>query len=337
MSEESLISERIQKVASNIGKVEKSNKLVGDASTRIYFRISFQDRETAIAMVGPKPGSNEEAPFIEVQKYLENLGLPVPEIYFHDPEAGIVLLEDLGDDLLENVVSSMSLEQVRSMYTLALDTLLDLQRSTSLSQSRCIAFDLAFDEAKLMQEMDFFMTHFVKGWARKNPEASAIAEMERFFEKICSKLASEPRVFAHRDYHSRNLIFRNNRLYMIDFQDARMGPVQYDAASLLRDSYVSIPEDLVENLLYMYFEKADFVVERDFDYFRRIFDLMSLQRNIKALGTFGYQITTKGAARYVSSISRTAQYVRTNLRKYPEFSRHYPAFEEHVLAPALSE
>ncbi|MCX5871723.1 MAG: phosphotransferase [Deltaproteobacteria bacterium] len=336
MSEENSISTRIEKVASNIGIVENSNKLVGDASTRTYFRISFRDRETAIAMVAPKPGSNEETPFIEVQKYLENLGLPVPKIYFHDPEAGIVVLEDLGDDLLENVVSSMSVEEMRSIYTLALDTLLDLQRTTSLSQSRCLSFDLAFDEAKLIQEMDFFMTHFVKGWARKNPEASAIAEMARFFKKICSKLASEPRVFAHRDYHSRNLILKNNRLYMIDFQDARMGPVQYDPASLLRDSYVSLPEDLVENLLYMYFEKADFLVERDFDYFRRIFDLMSLQRNIKALGTFGYQIAAKGSTRYISSISRTAANVLINLRKYPEFSPHYPALEEYILAPALS-
>ena len=120
--------------------------------------------------------------------------------------------------------------------------------------SGCRAFQLAFDEEKLMQEMDFFMVHFVRGLCGIKPSASALAALNRFFTKICAILAGEPRIFTHRDYHARNLILQRDRLVMIDFQDARMGPAQYDLASLLRDSYVTLPEDLVDDLVDYYAE-----------------------------------------------------------------------------------
>ncbi len=323
-------------VADNLGDILTIEKLAGDASTRTYYRIFFQDRQTAVAMVSQNPVSNEESLFLHIQGYLENLGLPVPKILAHNPIKGIVILEDLGDNLLESVISHMSNSEIRDVYRLALDTLVNLQRTTSRSQTRCSAFDLAFDENKLMWEMNFFMDQFVLGWANEKPPKSAISEITKFFRQICSELSSEPRFFTHRDYHSRNLILKDNRFFMIDFQDARLGPVQYDLASLLRDSYVSLSEELVEDLLNFYMEQADYLIDHDSEHFRRIFDIMSLQRNIKALGTFGYQVAVRGSLRYLSSIPGTAGAISRNLLKYSEFSDYFQVFEDYVLTPAIS-
>ena len=108
-----------------------------------------------------------------------------------------------------------------------------MRHATSNLTSGCRAFDLAFDEAKLMEEMHFFVTHFVEGLCKTKPSAAASSILEEFFLSICRTLSAEPRIFTHRDFHSRNLILHGNRLVMLDFQDARMGPAQYDLASLL--------------------------------------------------------------------------------------------------------
>ena len=333
--ENNTLLERISKAASNIGNPVSFNRLAGDASTRIYFRVIFRDAESAISMVSQEPGSDEEKAFVEIQSYLENLGVPVPKIFFHDPASGVIIIEDLGDDLLESLAIQADVEELKKLYILAIDTLVHFQKAALGSSSRCGAFDLAFDETKLMQEMEFFVANFVRGWAAKRPSSAAIDEIYSFFQKICRELAAEPRFLTHRDYHSRNLMVKNERLYMIDFQDARMGPAQYDLASLLRDSYLSLPEDLVRQLIGHYLENAGYLTDRDYDHFRRIFDIMSLQRNIKALGTFGYQVSARGCKRYLSSISRTATNISRNLLNYPEFKVYYSVLK-HILAPAFS-
>ncbi len=336
MIENSTIVQRIGRAASEIGKPISYKQLAGDASTRIYFRVTFQDGQSAISMVVREPGSNEESAFVEIQRYLENLGVAVPRIFSHDAALGVIILEDLGDDLLESLAIGANTKGLKNLYMLAVDTLVHLQKTPLKHSLRCRAFDLAFDEMKLMQEMNFFVTHFVRGWAAKNPSSVTIEAMNSFFHKICKELAAEPRFFTHRDYHSRNLMIKNDRLYMIDFQDARMGPAQYDLASLLRDSYLSLPEDLVERLIVHYLEKADHLIDPSHDHFRRIFDIISLQRNIKALGTFGYQVSVRRLPRYLSSIPRTAKNISRNLLRYPEFRVYFPALEENILQPAFS-
>ena len=335
MSENRTILDRLIKVAVNFGPLSRFEPLAGDASTRKYFRLIFKDGTSAVAMALPNPGANEESTFLEIQSFLENLLVPVPRIFAHDPTAGIVILEDLGDDLLEIVGRKADAQGLEHLYLLAVDNIILLQKSALAGKSRCSAFDLAFDEPKLMWEMDFFLTHFVKGWAKNTPSSVALAELNSFFRKICQELASEPRLITHRDYHSRNLILNNGRLYMIDFQDARMGPAQYDLASLLRDSYVSLPEDLVEKLIDYYFKNAFYLLNHDYDHFRRIFDIMALQRNIKALGTFGYQASVKGSSRYLSAIPGTAANISYALKRRPEFKSYFSVLEENILSPSL--
>ncbi|MGB6067116.1 MAG: phosphotransferase [Desulfomonilaceae bacterium] len=309
-------------------------KLAGDASTRVYFRALYPQKGSAIIMVQPYPGTDGEAAFLEIQRFLESLGLPVPRVYAHDKERGTVVLEDLGDDLLEAAVEHASDGSLRQIYGEAVTLLLRMRRATSNSSATCRAFDLAFDEKKLMEEMHFFLTHFVEGLCKIEPTAATASLLEEFFLKICKLLAAQPRIFTHRDFHSRNLILHNDHLVMIDFQDARMGPAQYDLASLLRDSYVTLPEVLVEELLALYTDGIHEPADKSPAKFRYIFDVMSLQRNIKALGTFGYQLSVRGCGRYSSSIPRTAAYVSRNVNRYPEFAGFRSVVEELITDPS---
>ena len=135
---------------------------------------------------------------------------------------------------------------------------------------------------------------------------------------MIQELAAEPRVLCHRDYHSRNLMLHSGSLFIIDFQDARMGPDTYDLVSLLRDSYVDLTERELDDLI------AYFLALKggaDPGEFRRRFDLMALQRNLKALGTFGYQTIARGNPVYIQYIPRTLRYARTNLERHARFAR----------------
>jgi aminoglycoside/choline kinase family phosphotransferase len=132
-------------------------------------------------------------------------------------------------------------------------------------------------------------------------------------------LASEPRVLCHRDYHSRNLMVTPRGLVMIDTQDARLGPDTYDLASLLRDSYVDLPDSLQDRLI----ERFRISLERreSRPAFDARFGLMAMQRNLKALGTFGYQATSRGNPVYAQYVPRTLRYVRSGLSRHERFGR----------------
>ena len=150
---------------------------------------------------------------------------------------------------------------------------------------------------------------------------------------IVEELAAEPRVLCHRDYHSRNLMLHDGRLVVIDFQDARMGPDTYDLASLVRDSYVDI--DDVEAAAYVaYFRdlraRRPGAAPESTEAFQRRFDLMSLQRGLKALGTFGFQASVKGNTSYLVSVPRTLAHVGRTLRRYPRFARLHTLLAESI-------
>jgi aminoglycoside/choline kinase family phosphotransferase len=166
--------------------------------------------------------------------------------------------------------------------------------------------------------MNFFIRHFLGGYRGASLAPDDRRAIDAALDEIVAELAAEPRVLCHRDYHSRNLMFANDRLYVIDFQDARMGPNTYDLVSLLRDSYVDLPDALVEQLIQEFHAASGSAESRSA--FRARFDLMALQRNLKALGTFGYQTTVRGNPVYIQYIPRTLRYVRDNLRGQNRFA-----------------
>jgi aminoglycoside/choline kinase family phosphotransferase len=142
------------------------------------------------------------------------------------------------------------------------------------------------------------------------------------FQKIAELMAAQPRVFTHRDYHSRNLMVNGGGLGVLDFQDALLGPAMYDLASLLRDAYIALEEELVTELIGYYLDQVgtERVGGLDRESFRRLFDFTSIQRNLKAAGRFVYIDRVKGNPKFLCDIPRTLGYVRRNLLKYPELS-----------------
>ena len=305
--------------------------LTGDASDRRYFRVAPRGGATFVLALHAAPFDYDTLPFVNVAELFAALPLPVPRIVGAAADLGVLALDDLGDVTLQAHVGSASPLAHAALYRRAVGFVELLQRrGQELAHERFLPYRVAFDHEKLMWEMDFFLKHFLEGYrGRVLPPATREA-LRGELEALTAELAGEPRVLCHRDYHSRNLMLRDGELYIIDFQDARMGPDTYDLASLLRDSYVDLPEPVVEDLL------AHFLAVRgqptETREFRRRFDAMALQRNLKALGTFGYQTAVRANPVYIQYMPRTLEYVRGTLYKYDRFQRL-----RELLAPALPE
>jgi hypothetical protein len=161
------------------------------------------------------------------------------------------------------------------------------------------------------------LDNYVDKFCRSPLESFARKELNEAFMPLCESLAAEELYFTHRDYHSRNLMFDEDHLVLIDFQDARMGPCQYDLVSLLKDSYIQIDDALVQELIDFYVQLKEQAEGRKIDRekFNQIFDGMSIQRNLKAIGTFAYQSVNNNNNRYMSYISPTLNYVNQTLKR----------------------
>lgn len=292
-------------------QVHKIVPLIGDASTRSYFRLLL-DGESLILALMPDPFDPNRLPFLNVAELLRQVPLRIPAIRDVSGPEGILLLEDLGDELLQQRVATADREEKKSLYGEALSILNLLQRrGEELRDDRYLPYRLAFDEKKLFEELVFFDRHFLAGFrgAVLTSEDREVLEIE--FRTIARELSNRPRVFCHRDYHSRNIMVLDGELAVIDFQDARMGPMTYDLVSLVRDSYVEHDEEFVVEMVEEFRRGVKGVeIPDDFD---SELDLMSLQRNLKALGTFGYQISVRGNDLYEPYIAPTLELARANM------------------------
>jgi aminoglycoside/choline kinase family phosphotransferase len=315
--------------------------LLGDASDRRYYRVlwdsSVDGMASRVVMRLARPYTDGELPFVNVQRYLALKGVPVPQIVCEDAAHGVLVLEDLGDLTLEAAVQGATPAQLDTWYRQALDILLTIQAPAApVSPATCVAFRLAFDVDKLMGELDFFVAHMLERLCGQRLSTHAQTALRGQFWRLCAILARQPRVLAHRDYHSRNLMLQGDRLRVIDFQDARLGPCQYDLASLLCDSYVMLPDAVREALLAYYLERKAIADGHspDRQAFLQVFDYMCLQRHLKALGTFAYQITARGNPRFHSAIPITLAHLQRNLANHPELSSLRALLDEHLFAVA---
>ncbi len=292
--------------------------LTGDASDHRYFRLIPPDAPSTILAVHAAPFSYEALPFVNVADLLRRVPVPIPTILDHADDLGVLVLEDLGDLTLQAHLGAVPSAARIAWYRRAVDLLVALQeRGGALASADYLPYRLAFDTEKLGWELDFFMEHFVEDRRRASVSDRTRAALRSEFDIIVGTLAAEPRVLCHRDFHSRNLMVHRDRLYVIDFQDARMGPDTYDLASLLRDSYVDLSDELVCDAIDHFLLRRGAGLDRG-KFLRRL-DLMALQRNLKALGTFGYQIATRHNPVYLQYIPRTLRYVRENLARHPRF------------------
>ncbi|NIP99583.1 MAG: phosphotransferase, partial [Nitrospinaceae bacterium] len=195
-----------------------------------------------------------ETDFTRILKFLKSLDLPVPELYGYEAGRGLLILEDCGDHTLEAHLRDHP-GQLEDTYRRAVELLSRLQtRATSKIGPDCPAYHLRFDVKKLMWEFDFMLEHYVGGLHKSPLRPRESNKIRNRFLPLCQTLADQPLCFTHRDYHSRNLMVKNGDLMILDFQDARMGPCQYDLVSLLKDSYLILPRALREELIDRFIE-----------------------------------------------------------------------------------
>ena len=344
--------------------------LAGDASTRAYYRLDPGHGGPTLILMDTGVELHEATdPFLKARELFHRIGLPVPAVRRVFPAEGIVLLDDLGDELLQARLAGCGEVERETLYERAIAHLLvlHLEGTRALCQAPTHpAAAQALDHDRFLFELNFMIEHFALGLRQAvftSTERSALATA---FDRLAGEASAFGRVLCHRDYHSRNLmVLPDGELAVVDFQDARWGPITYDLASLLRDSYVRLSESFVDRMqegfrlavlarldeqggpaaLGSAF-RADSVasatggaiepleeVLADSDGWRRRFDLTSLQRNLKALGTFGYQITRRDNPVYRPYIGPTSGHVRQNLLRFPEFSAVHEIFEARGVLP----
>jgi aminoglycoside/choline kinase family phosphotransferase len=318
--------------------------LHGDASYRRYVRIGGfsgggtlvamlmtpeQARFSEEAMAGPPP---EELPFINIQRYLKRLGLPVPEIVGQDTERAVLFLEDLGDTTLARAIAECGPEQLRGYYRQAVELLVEMQlRCIRQPSPDCLAYRRAFAHDLLLWELHHFREYLLEAGRDIVLDGGERAELDRIFERLAGEIAAWPRLFVHRDFQSRNLMLTPRGYVLIDFQDALLGPQVYDLVALLRDSYVQLAPELVEELLDYY---AGLCRSRGLECPPQLtekFLLMSLQRKLKDAGRFVFIEKVKHNPSFLPFIPASLGYVRAALDRLPQLdnlrrllARHLP-------------
>ena len=280
--------------------------LVADASTRRFHRGFLASGDTCVVMDYGSPfrGATDD---MRLSAIFERAALPVARILRILPDAGALVLQDLGDETLEVALSHPTSEGPgtrAALYESAirLAAAIATRGTEALLRSERTGGP-ALDEERFSFEMNYFLEHYVGSFLGRRTVSSDTREAVLWLARA---VAEHPRVLCHRDYHSRNIMVGPDRaLALVDIQDARWGPDTYDLASLLRDAYVDLEEREVDELTGLYWRLVP--GSTGIDAMRARFDLVAAQRMIKALGTFGYQTGVLGRDRYRSAIPRTIE------------------------------
>mgnify|MGYP000173185950 CR=1 FL=1 len=284
----------------------------GDASFRRYFRAEVEG-ETWIAMDAP-PEKEDSSSFVAIARYWLSQGIQVPTIHHYDLELGFLLLNDFGDDiLLASLFSEAPKAAPKSAsgdyyYGLAMRSLIEIQAINPDSN-----YTLPLYDAELLQrEMALFPDWLLEKKLGLTLSTNERTMLMQSFNILTESALAQPQVPVHRDYHARNLmVLKDDSLGVIDFQDAVFGPVTYDLVSLLRDCYIVWPDEKVELWCQQYYGllQAEERVNYDWTQFKMWFDLMGLQRHLKAAGIFARLSLRDGKHGYLDDIPRTVDYL----------------------------
>jgi len=296
-------------------------RLTGDASTRKYFRISNQKNSSFVACLD-NPITAPDNDFLYVGKLLKDNQVRTPHIYDSDLSMGYILEEDLGDITFIKFLSEInSVNDELNYYTKCLDEIIKIHKINVSSITREQIRSRYFDFEKLYSEMQMTLQYFCHGILEVPKDDPRILILEAEFKKICQALEEYPvKVLCHRDYHSRNIMVKNEELIVIDFQDARIGTPFYDLVSLLEDCYYQIDEANIVTLKKYYYsilrEHLGITNAVDFDYF---YELSKLQRVFKAIGSFAYIYITRNDKRYLKYIGFAMEKIKAVLLRRQEF------------------
>ena len=280
-----------------------------DASQRRYFRAQFADGSTRIVMDAP-PELEDSRPFVQIRGVLGEAGVHVPQIHACDLEQGLMLLEDFGNTTYQLALNADTMQR---LYLDAIDTLIKIQ----LASRPGVLPD--YDEAFLAREVDLFAEWYVPKEARIELSAQQQGWLAEARRVVLDNALSQPRVYVHRDYHSRNLMVCEPNPGVLDFQGALYGPISYDLMSLLKDAYIEWEEEQVLDLVIRYWErarKAGLPVHDDPTEFYRQFEIMGAQRQLKVVGIFARLAHRDGKTGYLADIPRVWGYLRRTAQRY---------------------
>ncbi len=284
-----------------------------DASFRRYFRATFADGQTRIVMDAP-PQHEDCRPFLHIGKLFEDAGTHVPHVYAQDLEQGFLLLSDLGNTTYLQAMSGGEAGSARILYGDATDALINIQLASRDNELP------PYDEALLMREMRLFPDWYIARHLNATLSDEQKARLETVFARIIANNLAQPRVYVHRDYHSRNLMrLEQNNPGILDFQDAVYGPITYDLVSLFKDAYIRWEEAEIIDWLIRYWEKArkaGLPVHSDFSAFYRDYEWMGVQRHLKVLGIFARLYHRDGKDGYLKDLPLVMSYLRAACARY---------------------
>lgn len=285
-----------------------------DASFRRYFRLSATGRGSLIVMDAPPP-QEDCRPFVHVAAVFEHAGASVPHVLEQDLTQGFLLLTDLGH---HTYLDQLSADTAPALYGDALDALIRIQQASR--PGVLPPYDRALLTRELQLFPDWYLTRHLQATLNDNEQR----QLHQVFETLLANNLSQPQVYVHRDYHSRNLMVLEGAVNpgILDFQDAVYGPITYDLVSLLRDAYIEWPEEQVLDWVIRYWEKArkaGLPVAADAGEFYRDFEWMGLQRFLKVLGIFARLYHRDGKARYLDDLPLVLRYTRHVAGRYSAF------------------
>jgi aminoglycoside/choline kinase family phosphotransferase len=304
-----------------------------DASFRRYFRVIDGD-DTWIVMDAP-PDKENIAPFIDVAEMLVAAGVNAPRILAREMEQGFLLLSDLGHRTY--LAELAQRERADPLYADALAALLQMQVGCAAHVAQLPPYDAAL----LRREMELFPEWFMQRHLGIDVDAKVRQTLTSMFAELIDSAIVQPRVFVHRDYHSRNLMMTSGVLRLganpgvLDFQDAVFGPITYDLVSLLRDCYIAWPAERVESWALAYREHAiaaGLMSAVEPAQWLQWFDLMGVQRHLKAIGIFARLWHRDGKPGYLNDIPRTLGYIRAVLPKYPNLKPLADLIDSRIVA-----
>jgi len=314
----------------------KLTPVVGDASFRRYFRFDHHD-QSFVAMDSP-PKTEDCHPFVAIAKTFLQLGLRVPEIFYADMEKGFLLITDFGDKLYHYELNK---NNVASLYKIAITELHKIQGCQSIEHYDLPKFDWQF----MLTELNNFTEWFLLKFLNLSLNTTQEKLVNKAYETLLESATSQPQICAHRDYHSRNLMrLPEDQIGILDFQDAVIGPVTYDLVSLLRDCYIDWPTDQVKNWVLDFHEQLNdrqLIPRVNEETFLKWFDLMGMQRHLKASFIFARKQLRDQNDFYLQFLPRALNYIQQASKNYRELSdfNHFftdeviPAFEQRMKQP----
>jgi aminoglycoside/choline kinase family phosphotransferase len=301
----------------------------GDASTRRYYRVHLPNQQTLVAMDAPPPQENT-GPFVAIAATLREQGLYAPEIVAEHASHGFLLLSDFGD---LTYLKALNEKNADDLYESALTALSILQRGREVTGRTIPPFTPEFMLQEWAWHKEWFLQKLL-GLELGNIEI----KLDQCYAQLVDMAASQPQVFMHRDFHSGNLMVLNDgSVGILDFQDAFIGPLTYDLASLLRDCYIDWPEERVQQWALDYLHKLQLAGELkgvSEQTFLRWFDWMSIQRHLKALLTFARKQVRDHQPAYLAHVPRTLNYIITVSRRYPELTLLHDSYRT-IVQPAF--